>query len=100
MSPNMLSRTLAIKERLRSFRRHFDAIRQHLHIAVVAFVLPGKIGVARDLLQHAVQLGRSRGDPLQVFVVEHMAMAGSAFVRVVCACPPHTTQHGANRNGK
>ena len=60
-----------IEERLRGFRSELDSFTEHLDVVVFAPVLARQVGVTRDLLQHRVQLGRSGGDPLQVFLIEH-----------------------------
>jgi hypothetical protein len=63
-------------------------------------VLPGQIRVARDLLQHRIQLSRSGGDPLQILVIQHKGKRLSGFVAIVAAGQKNTTEHGKNSDGE
>src|SRR5438270_11133678 len=60
-------------------------------------MLPGQVRVTRDLLEHRVQLGRSGGDPLEIFVIEHRREFDSGLIAIVQTRPKDTTQNCEDR---
>ena len=86
-------RSDAIEKRLRRLRGQLDALAQHLEVVVFALMLPGEVRIARDLLQHGIELGRGGGDPLQVFVIEHI-LTTVRLVAISRARPPDASEDG------
>jgi hypothetical protein len=89
-----------IEERLRGLQGLIDLLAEELQILAFAFLMPGLVGTARDLVQRSIQFGRICCEPLQVIVIEHERIFPLRFIFVVPTRPPNTTDQRANNKKK